>query len=412
MKFPITFWHGLPKKFMFNTGADGKAEVNFSRLDEMKEAGFTHINGVNGYYSIAENQLLLSACEERGLKMMVYDQRTDKAKSDPAQARKLIEAVVSDYASYPALYAYYITDEPNSHDFPALSAIASIFRELDPHREAYINLFPNYASVEQLGNPTYREHVEQYLQTVLPSSLSYDHYHFLCTNEVKERFDFSNDREARIYADAQNKVDRGGFFDNIEVIRELSIKYNIPFMLIVLLVEHGPYRYLTEAEIRFEVFQSLAYGCGGVSYFTYFTPDYEPVWRFRNAMIDESGERTRHYYDVKKINAELSAVGRQLAGHKSEAVFHIGAESEGVKPFESYGEINCIKAERATVGFFEGGFMLIANKDFERDAAVNVKTSAHLSAFNKKENIWFELPQADEYSFMLHAGDAELLRVD
>ena len=69
--------------------------------------------------------------------------------------------------AHPALYAYFITDEPNAAQFPALGRLVAYLRERDPAHLAYINLFPTYATNEQLGNTgdtvtAYREHLRQY----------------------------------------------------------------------------------------------------------------------------------------------------------------------------------------------------------------------------------------------------------
>ena len=59
----------------------------------------------------------------------------------------------------------------------------------------YINLFPNYASPDQLGTVDYAYHVRAYLETVQPPFLSYDHYSLL------------------------EAGDRPGYFANLEVVR-------------------------------------------------------------------------------------------------------------------------------------------------------------------------------------------------
>ena len=82
------------------------------------------------------------------------------------QAVECLKEVVRDYAAYPALLGYHIVDEPNSSAFPALAEIREIFSELDPAHESYINLFPNYASLEMLGNPSYYDHLEQFIRVV------------------------------------------------------------------------------------------------------------------------------------------------------------------------------------------------------------------------------------------------------
>ena len=47
----------------------------------------------------------------------------------------------------------------------------------------------------------------------------------------------------------------------------------IAFWQIVLSVQHGPYRALTENELRYEAMQTLVFGASGLVYFTYWLPE-------------------------------------------------------------------------------------------------------------------------------------------
>ena len=58
----------------------------------------------------------------------------------------LDDATVNSIRNHPALYAYYVTDEPSASQFAGLAATVSRLRTLDPNHMAYINLFPTYAS--------------------------------------------------------------------------------------------------------------------------------------------------------------------------------------------------------------------------------------------------------------------------
>ena len=56
---------------------------------------------------------------------------------------------------HPALYSYFITDEPSAPAFAGLGKLVAYLRQRDPDHLAYINLFPTYASNEQLGTPEF-----------------------------------------------------------------------------------------------------------------------------------------------------------------------------------------------------------------------------------------------------------------
>src|SRR5450759_4201659 len=123
---------------------------------------------------------------------------------DPAQSSKL-EALIKRVKNHPALEGYYLTDEPGSGAFPGLGRLTAFIKKHDPKHLAYVNLFPTYATEQQLGVSAdeaerqrvgipqnyagvgdykktilaYKEHVRRYVEIVKPELISYDHYHFL-----------------------------------------------------------------------------------------------------------------------------------------------------------------------------------------------------------------------------------------
>ncbi len=410
-RFPITYWFGVPVEYLHDK--DGKIDRN--RVEEIKKSG---MNILISMYSPADNKAVLELCAEYGLEVMISDRRIGKALHSEEEREVLLAAVAEEYKNYPALHSYYITDEPNAGDFSALSAVRELLHKYDPVHEAYINLFPNYASPKQLGNATYAEHIEEYLKTVKPELLSYDHYHFLTTapTVTTNIAAGGNERERMIREAAINKVERAGFFDNFETVRELCLKYDTPYMIIILLVAHGPYRYLTEAEIRWEVFQSLAYGTSRLSYFTYWTPgeadDPDDFWKWNNGMITQTGERTEHYDMVKTVNVELAAVGDELMGKKSIGIFHTQNAPETLtKKFESFGPVSKIEGDDMTVGFFEEGYAVLANKSYSDESEAVLYTDSAIEIFDPIDREWMTLENEDgRFTVSLEAGDGLLIR--
>ncbi len=415
-KFLISNWCGVPHKFVRNE--DGTIAVH--RFQEALDAG---INLIAAYdYGFETNCEVLAACEKLGMRVVMEDGRIYGALHNAERRREYLEAVVRDYAGYPALLGYHIVDEPNSGAFPALGEIREILHELDPAHEAYINLFPNYASLEMLGNPSYYDHLDQFIEIVKPEILSYDHYHFCKVEAPKEEKVIEDERERQIYEAAYLNVSRPGFFDNIEDALAVSQKTNTPFMIIILVVEHGCYRNLTEAEIRWEVFNSLAYGVKRISYFTYWTPgadhdEGDDIWHWKNGMMAKDGTRTQHYYDVARINKELQAVGDILVPYQVKEVYHFGKEPDGKVTYwpGAAGDFTAMNATLATVGIYEGGYTLIASKDFENPTTVTFSTveGKRVRLYHKLTGIWNTLDAVDgTYTLSLAAGDGELIKID
>ncbi|MBO5670567.1 MAG: hypothetical protein J6S41_03375, partial [Clostridia bacterium] len=276
-----------------------------------------------------------------------------------------------------------------------------------PGTETVINLFPNYASPEQLGNPDYITHLEEFVNVVRPHFISYDHYHFLGREKRNAAItDIADERERLIRLSAETTVDRGGFFENIEDVRKISLKYGIDAMLIVLLTEHGPYRNLTYGELLWEVNMSLAYGMKRISYFTYWGLPYDDAWRWANAMCNIDGSKCPHWFDAQAINAQIKPAGRHLFNTKSKAVFHIGdAPEPGTKLFERFDTVASIDGQNGVIGFFEDGSIYLVNRDFQNENTFTLHTDAPLTVMNDG-GIFVKL---ENNTITLGAGEAILL---
>src|SRR4051794_4138236 len=130
--FPIMAWNHAP--------ADPKV------LAQMHDCGLT----VAGFVT-ADN---LDRVHAAGMKAIVNDPRTgnyDWEHVDAAAARKNVESLIAQVGKHPAVFGYYLRDEPVASYFDGLEKVAGPLRELSPGKWPYINLFPNYAEPGQLG---------------------------------------------------------------------------------------------------------------------------------------------------------------------------------------------------------------------------------------------------------------------
>jgi len=354
--FPISFWCAPPEKF-----------VNVEEFQKIKDAGFTLIMPPCSGTTVALNHKILDTAKEVGLRAFVMDSRMPMSISGVADAKARLDAIVADYKDHPALAGYFIVDEPNAPAFKGLGEVVAYLREKDPAHLGYINLLPTYANGEQLGVPSYEKYIEDYINTVKPSVVSYDHYHFT------------------------NHGDRPGFFENLSIVRELSLKHELPFWNIVLSISHFDYRNLTEAEKRYEAMQTLAYGGKGVFFFTYWQP--EPK-NWGDAIINFDGTPTRQYEEVNHVNHDVQAIGRYL--------LHAVSIS---KP-EIQGDL--------TVSLFDGGewrYALVANRNYKAatDAKVPLDARDLIKVLDKKQGKWTSV-DGPTISVHVNAGDAELYK--
>ncbi len=284
-----------------------------ARYAEVAECNFNYCLPPCSAVTPEQNKAILDACAKYGLKYIVGDPRTF---ADPASPdfTKQLDSVVADYSKYPALGGYYVTDEPNSAVFPRLTAINKYLLKADPKRLPYINLFPNYANEQQLGNPTYEAHVDQFCKIVEPRILSYDHY-------------------IAMAGEPENLPNIASYFQNLEVVRAAGLKYDIPTCYIMLSLPHFSYRTPTDADLRWQVYNSLVYGVKGILYFTYWTPG--DVLGPLSAIIDQKGNRTALFNRARRINGDLRILGPTLMKLTSTGVYHSGDVPAGCQAQKS-----------------------------------------------------------------------------
>ena len=257
------------------------------RYREIAEANFTLVIGSHGM-DVAQQ---LAYCREFGLKAIV----------DPAGLS---------LPTHDACWGYALMDEPNAAQFPGLATRAAEVRAHHPGKFGYINLFPNYASPAQLGTATYEEHVDRFVREVKPEVLSMDHYPLM-----------------RPGADG-----RDAYLDNLVTMRTHSLRAAIPFWNFFYSMPFNDRLDPTEAQIRWQIFASIAHGAKGVLYFCYWTPGKGAggagEFPKGGAIITAEGLKTRHYDEARRINAELKNLGPTLMNLTSLRVLRLKTDTD------------------------------------------------------------------------------------
>jgi hypothetical protein len=320
--FPIMPWNGPP--------------TDPAVLKKIHDCGFT----LAGFVPPSG----LDACHQAGLKAIVSDHRSsnyDWLKVDAQQARSNVASLVAEVGQHPAVFGYYLRDEPSAGFFDGLEKVASAFRANAPQQWPYINLFPDYAEASQLGTANYAEYLERFIATCHPRIISYDNYSLMDDGTVRE-----------------------SYWSNLEAIRAACKKHGIEFWNIVLSVAHFNYREATAADLRFEAYTTLAYGGRGLSYFTYFAP---PVGGYRAAPIDQFGNETPTWHRVQNVNLQVQKLAPTLLQLTSDEVYHLGPIPAGCRPPSDQSLVSGVKGDNWVVGEFThaagGRYLMIVNKD-------------------------------------------------
>ena len=297
-RFCISFWVDPP--------ADSRMDEHYAQL---AAANFTVAMGGFGARTPQTDQRQLDLCQKYGLKAIVNlpgycvggqdgwslgANHTNTVKEGGKEGIKQADK----FSGHPACWGYRLYDEPAAALFPDLRSMVDHLRLVRLGKLGFINLLPQYASAAQLGTHTYEQYVSRFVREVDPDVLCMDYYPMM-----------------EPHADT-----RAGYCANLAVLRKYALQQNIPFWNFFNAMPFGPHSDPTEAQIRWQIYTSLAYGAKGVLYFCYWTPN---GFRHGGAIISATGHPSRHYDQIRRINARLKNLGPTLMQLTSEAVYRI-----------------------------------------------------------------------------------------
>lgn len=381
----VTYWAGPP--------------MTDATATQMREGGFNLV-------WCGEKEL--DVAQRHGLRAQLTDGLLSPAVLEQPAERTKLDALIARVRNHPALYAYFLTDEPNTTNFAGLGRLVAYLRERDPAHLAYINLFPTYANNEQLGTkgetvPAYVEHLRQFVDVVKPALISYDHYQFSVQGD--------NDQ----------------YFLNLALIRNKSLASGLPFLNIVQACTWTPsMRVPTGDEMRFLVYTTLAYGAQGLSYYVYSCAGHT------GGLATADGQPTPLYHAIAPLNREFAACATQLQPLKSLGAFHVGMLPPGVEaaPADLPFRLDPPPASRPYVkrepvgGFLLGCFgpeksggvvartthVVLVNLDYRADARVGLRGPRALERFDPASGTWRRLGRG-RVELDLPRGGGTLVRV-
>ena len=223
------------------------------------------------------------------------------------------EEAAASFKDHPAIWGIDIGDEPSALDFPYYAKVMAKVEELFPNQFAFLNLYPNYASVSQntaaqtksqLGTATYDEHIKKYCEYVPADYISYDFY-------------YKNIGVAKDYA-------------NLRTVSDACLKTGRGMWVTVQVNSYDPKVWITENELRFQAYSALAFGAENLTWACY-----TAGW-WNNQVVDENGVKTQQYEKLKRVNAELHSLGRDYMKYIRRSTTFVGFE--GTKMLEGSGE--------------------------------------------------------------------------
>jgi hypothetical protein len=344
----------------------------------------------------------LDVARRHGLRAQLRDGLLSPAALDDPAKREKLDALVARVRNHPALYSYFITDEPSAAEFAGLGKLVAYLRERDPAHLAYINLFPTYANNQQLGTQgdtvtAYREHLRQYVDVVKPSLVSYDHYQLASNGDLD------------------------GYFLNLAMIRRAAQGAGVPFLNIVQACSWTPVRRVPSGdEMRYLVYTTLAYGAQGISYYVYCWP------KHTGGIALPDGTPTPIYHALKTLNREFAAIAGELQPLESLGVYHAGMAPPGAEPLPANAPFRLdppaaplvYKPPERVRGVLLGYFgeattpshVVVVNLDYKTEAVVTLVAPGNLETFDAAAGAWSPVGGA-RVKLQLAPGGGKLLRV-
>ena len=336
-RLPILAWGGPP--------AD---QTTPERYRELVECGFTH--NYSGFPNLESMGKALDVARAANVKLFI---NCPELTSDP-------EGTARRFKSHPAIGGYYLRDEPSAALFPELAKWVKRVQTEDAVNPCYINLFPTYATPEQLGTPTYQAHVDRFLAEVKVPILSFDHY--------------------PVISDGKSVSLRGDWYQNLEIISAAARKAGKPFWAFALAVAHAPYPVAETAHLRLQVYSNLAYGAQGLQYFTYWTQPSD-TWNFHEGPILPDGRRGAVYERVKETNREVQALRDVFLGAEVVSVGHTGTPPAGTRAYQPATPVKALTTggTGAVVSLLKKGTrrsLVIVNRDISKPMPLEVTVDA------------------------------------
>ena len=381
-EFPVACWRG-----------PSPSHNTLEHYQRLRHCNF-NIVGPTGGYRTEEQLRMLDLCEQVGLKVIVVDGRIGSQMVMRDDWQALVAQVVADYAGHRALYGYYLRDEPSSLVFEPLGKISRELERQDPAHLPYINLFPTYANVKQLGTPTYEDHLTRFMRITTPRVISYDHYALL-----------------------KNGGTRPDYYENMELVRAQSMRTGIPWWYVHHSGAYSGYRAPTEAEMRWQVYTSLAYGTKGISYWYYWGREQEGD--DRSGVVDPNGRPTRLYHILKQLNAETQTLGAVLLPLTCTDVCHVGDVPAGARRLGTDAIVQLPADKPLMVGLFRSEtdtqYAMIVNRDYANAVAFDATFLPHVVGVERisaQDGAATKLArEGRELALNLGAGEGVLLRL-
>lgn len=211
------------------------------------------------------------------------------------------EEAAKKFQDHPAIWGIDLGDEPSALDFPYYGKVFKKFDELFPNQFAYLNLYPNYASVSQntdkqtvnqLGTPTYAQHIAAYCEHVPTDYICYDFY---------------------LYS-----IDVPRAYKNLLTVSDACRATNRSMWIVLQVNSNKPEEWISTNELRFQAYTAMAFGTEVITWACY-----TAGW-WHNQVLDEKGQKTQQYDKLREVNKEIHLLGKTYMKYQRTSTAFVG----------------------------------------------------------------------------------------
>lgn len=200
--------------------------------------------------------------------------------ADPETFRPVFERAYVDFGRHPAVYGFYIGDEPLSEaEFSACVHAYQIMREIAPELTPLLNFNPYWEGMENdlLGGEAFDRWIDRFIRESDCPLICYD-----CYSQM-------------------NPGDEGinMYFRNLNRYVGAAERNGVMVWNTLLSCGHFRYRVPDEDDIRWQLSTTVASGCDGILWFLWYGQDL--MNNYRGSPIDELGEESATYSAMRRV---------------------------------------------------------------------------------------------------------------
>ncbi len=315
-RFPIGFWNTAPAtKF----GVEG--------VKDWYDFGSTIT--MTGFYDLEPNKekmlYILDECEKYNIKIIFTDRRITFEHIHDSDYMFNLKTLIEDFGKHPAIYGFYLGDEPSGKYIEDAIETVRLFKEMCPDKVPFLNLLPwvpwsvkddPLLLAENQSN--YKDKVVDLVNRSGLNIISYDCY--LQMQGIKP-------------------IDKwiDAYFKNLMIYSQAAAETGAELWYTTLATGHGGYRCPNEDEFRWQISTAVAHGVKGLLYWFFYAEPYN--FNYRLHPINQLNERTDTFRWLSTENRIFQMIyGALFTELTLEKVYHIHKAYGGAPLLEDVGD--------------------------------------------------------------------------